>query len=154
MSWLHSVHGIPRNKISWQILPYQLCMVRVSMDFEVKTRLQVLLKKNEYDLENEEQLISLLNGVWNNYKLRGAILIDAWDESIAELFDMDSQWKYRLTMLRPVSPLLVLNILGRARAGILLPHLPLSLAPQFLERDLVSTDQRLIQLVREESRNG
>jgi hypothetical protein len=124
------------------------------MDFEVKTRLQVLLKKNEYDLENEEQLISLLNGVWNNYKLRGAILIDAWDESIAELFDMDSQWKYRLTMLRPVSPLLVLNILGRARAGILLPHLPLSLAPQFLERDLVSTDQRLIQLVREESRNG
>jgi hypothetical protein len=129
-------------------------MVRVSMDFEVKTRLQVLLKKNEYDLENEEQLISLLNGVWNNYKLRGAILIDAWDESIAELFDMDSQWKYRLTMLRPVSPLLVLNILGRARAGILLPHLPLSLAPQFLERDLVSTDQRLIQLVREESRNG
>jgi hypothetical protein len=65
-------------------------MVRVSMDFEVKTRLQVLLKKNEYDLENEEQLISLLNGVWNNYKLRGAILIDAWDESIAELFDMDS----------------------------------------------------------------
>jgi hypothetical protein len=129
-------------------------MVRVSMDFEVKTRLLVLLKKNEYDLENEEQLISLLNGVWNNYKLRGAILIDAWDESIAELFDMDSQWKYRLTMLRPVSPLLVLNILGRARAGILLPHLPLSLAPQFLERDLVSTDQRLIQLVREESRNG
>jgi hypothetical protein len=129
-------------------------MVRVSMDFEVKTRLQVLLKKNEYDLENEEQLISLLNGVWNNYKLRGAILIDAWDESIAELFDMDSQWKYRLTMLRPVSPKLVLNILGRARAGILLPHLPLSLAPQFLERDLVSTDQRLIQLVREESRNG
>jgi hypothetical protein len=129
-------------------------MVRVSMDFEVKTRLQVLLKKNEYDLENEEQLISLLNGVWNIYKLRGAILIDAWDESIAELFDMDSQWKYRLTMLRPVSPPLVLNILGRARAGILLPHLPLSLAPQFLERDLVSTDQRLIQLVREESRNG
>ena len=154
MSWLHSVHGIPRNKISWQILPYQLCMVRVSMDFEVKTRLQVLLKKNEYDLENEEQLISLLNGVWNNYKLRGAILIDAWDESIAELFDMDSPWKYRLTMLRPVSPLLVVNILGRARAGILLPHLPLSLAPQFLERDLVSTDQRLIQMVREESRNG
>ena len=116
MSWLHSVHGIPRNNISWQILPYQLCMVRVSMDFEVKTRLQVLLKKNEYDLENEEQLISLVNGVWNNYKLRGAILIDAWDESIAELFDMDSPWKYRLTMLRPVSPLLVLNILGRARA--------------------------------------
>jgi len=154
MSWLHSVHGIPRNKINWQILPYQLCMVRVSMDFEVKTRLQVLLKKNEYDLESEEQLISLLNGVWNNYKMRGAILIDAWEESIADLFDMDSPWKYRLTMLRPASPLLVLNILGRARAGILLPHLPLSLAPQFLERDLVSTDQRLIQLTREEICNG
>ena len=56
-----------------------------------------------------------------------------------------------VSVLRTVNPLLVLNILGRSRAKLLLPNVPVSLEPQFLARDVISTDPRLIQMVREDA---
>ena len=43
-------------------------------------------------------------------------------------------------------PLLALNVLGRTRAGLLLPSAPLDLDPSVLARKLASDDPRLVAL--------
>ena len=147
----NNMQGTPWEKIEVQILPYKLRMVRVSLITEVNLRISQILKKKQFNLQEELNLIPLLDEAWERYRLRGAIFISPWTEEVADLFDSNSPWKYRLTMLRTVNPLLVLNILGRSRAKLLLPNVPVSLEPQFLARDVISTDPRLIQIIREEA---
>ena len=147
----NNIQGTPWEKIEVQILPYKLRMVRVSLIPEVNLRISQILKKKQFNLQEELNLIPLLDEAWERYRLRGAIFISPWTEEVADLFDSNSPWKYRLTMLRTVNPLLVLNILGRSRAKLLLPNVPVSLEPQFLARDVISTDPRLIQIIREEA---
>ena len=147
----NNIQGTPWEKIEVQILPYKLRMVRVSLITEVNLRISQILKKKQFNLQEELDLIPLLDEAWERYRLRGAIVISPWTEEVADLFDSNSPWKYRLTMLRTVNPLLVLNILGRSRAKLLLPNVPVSLEPQFLARDVISTDPRLIQIIRAEA---
>jgi hypothetical protein len=147
----NNIQGTPWEKIEVQILPYKLRMVRVSLITEVNLRISQILKKKQFNLQEELDLIPLLDEAWERYRMRGAIFISPWTEEVAELFDTKSPWKYRLTMLRTVNPLLVLNILGRSRAKLLLPNVPVSLEPQFLARDVISTDPRLIQIIRAEA---
>jgi hypothetical protein len=147
----NNIQGTPWEKIEVQILPYKLRMVRVSLITEVNLRISQILKKKQFNLQEELDLIPLLDEAWERYRIRGAIFISPWTEEVAELFDTKSPWKYRLTMLRTVNPLLVLNILGRSRAKLLLPNVPVSLEPQFLARDVISTDPRLIQIIRAEA---
>ena len=49
-------------------------------------------------------------------------------------------------------PLLLLNVLGRARGPVLIARAPLALEPGFLERELISRDARLLALARGEGR--
>ena len=146
----NNLQGAPWEKIEWQILPDRLGMVRISIDLEVNLRISQLLKKKQFNLQEERDLIPLLDEAWDQYQLKGAIIISPWSEEAAELFDGKSPVKYRLSVLRTVNPLLVLNILGRSRAKLLLPNVPVSLEPQFLARDVISTDPRLIQMVKDE----
>lgn len=149
MGLLHNLYGAPHTRVSCQILPYQPVMARFRMNHEVRYRLGNVLNKERFNLEREQDLVVQLDAAWQETRLRGAILISAWDDNVARLFDDDNPQSQRLTLLQPVNPLLVLNVLGRSRAGILLPHFPLSLEPQFINRDLVTCDQRLVQESRE-----
>jgi hypothetical protein len=126
-------------------------MVRVSIDLEVNLRISQLLKKKQFNLQEEQDLIPLLDEAWDRYQLKGAIIISPWSEETADLFAGNSPVKYRLSVLRTANPLLVLNILGRSRAKLLLPNIPISLEPQFLAREVISTDPRLIHMVREDA---
>jgi hypothetical protein len=45
---------------------------------------------------------------------------------------------------RALDPLLVINVLARARGRLLLPHTPLALEPGYLKRDLATDDPRIV----------
>lgn len=147
----NNLQGEPWEKIEWRILPYRPGIVRISIDTEVNLRISRLLKKKNFNLQEERDLIPLLDEAWTKFQLKGAIMISPWGEETAELFDGKSPVKHRLKVLRTVNPLLVLNILGRSRAKLLLPNVPVSLETQFQTRDLISTDPRLIKMVWEDA---
>jgi hypothetical protein len=107
------------------------------------------------------QMLERLNAVWAEVNLRGAVVLYPWklelrgvlagrvpndqDESEA-LYEDDKRTPPKV--LRALDLLLVFNVLGRARAHVLLPNTPVSLEDEFLTQSLYSDDPRLVALAR------
>lgn len=123
-----------------------------------------------------QTLTEHLEAAWGKYKLTGALLIYPWEDTIRQVIGMkaspsqnsssdegeydddddDSSKKHDPpketrtvpVCLRAIDHVLVMNVLGRTRSGILLAQAPLSLDEGFLTRSLISDDPRLVALAR------
>lgn len=90
-----------------------------------------------------------LDAAWRGYRLRGAALIyeglPAQDPPALENSRATLHLPQKLSALDDA---LVLNVLGRACAGLLLSVAPLDLSRPWLARELWSDDERLVALAR------
>jgi hypothetical protein len=92
-------------------------------------------------------LMSALNITWEAYAMQGAMLVYPWEEERKQVILTHARANNtRATCLRAVDPLLVLNVLARARTNLLQPRAPLALESSYLERSLIADDARLIKL--------
>jgi len=95
-------------------------------------------------------LKSRLDDVWERYGLHGALLVFNWREELKQAVNARLlASKSAGTYLRAEDPLLVLNVLGRARTTLLLANAPLALDRPFLTRTLVCDDARVVRLTRQ-----
>ena len=96
-----------------------------------------------------EALKTELDDDWETYHLHGAILVYAWREDIRQAVSARlTAVKAPGTYVRSLDPLLVLNVLARARTTLLLANAPLALERPFLSRAILSDDPRLVRLAR------
>jgi hypothetical protein len=101
----------------------------------------------EIDRALVERLKPRLDAAWESYHLKGALLLYAWrDELRSAINGRLSALRQPTTYLLVVDPVLILNVLGRSRAGLLLAGAPLALDRVFLNRSMASDDHRLISL--------
>ncbi len=107
-----------------------------------------------------EEIAATLDAHWNEYKLRGAVALYRWnpelrltflgqivtdsDDEDAQPETYDDDKRTPPVILRALDLWFVLNVLGRARANILLPNAPLALEGQYLGQSLYTDDPRLI----------
>lgn len=101
----------------------------------------------ETDRSLVERIKPRLDAAWETYQLKGAILLYPWrDELRSAVNGRLSALKQPTTYLLVTDPVLILNVLGRSRAGLLLANAPLALDRVFLSRAMASDDPRLIAL--------
>jgi hypothetical protein len=97
--------------------------------------------------EAEEMLKQALDAAWDTSGLTGAALVYPWrEEARAALVARLQAADKPTTLLRATDPLLVLNILSRARTHVLLANAPPGLERAFLERVLLLDDPRIVAL--------
>ena len=81
------------------------------------------------------------------YTLKGAMLVYPWEEERKQVILAHARTNNtRAVCLRAIDPLLVLNVLARARTNLLQPRAPLALEASYLERALITDDSRLLKL--------
>lgn len=127
-------------------------------------------------LENDEsiytQLVEKLNEAWSTYDFLGAVImhpihkhvLDAFTQPTMPIIETDTQNDGNIAQndtsqsnptqqrfpsydtLRAIDPLLVLNILGRVRGGVLVEDTPLALETGFLNQCYICDDSRLVDL--------
>jgi hypothetical protein len=104
-------------------------------------------------IESDEQLkielATKLDAAWQDYNLCGAMLVYPWQEGLRQAVAtrmMDAMPGGVPVYLRALDPILVLNVLARARSQILLATSPPDLERPFLERALAADDPRLVAL--------
>lgn len=161
------------TKVKWRIMPTQPFLVRFdlvglgdpfhrlmgkSLNLEMGD-IKNVIKRFEAGGAEIESLAATLDAHWSDYKLRGAVALYRWnpevravlqgqipgdsddEEAQSEVYDDD-----RCPMpviLRALDLWFVLNVLGRARANILLPNAPLALEGPYLSQSLYCDDPRL-----------
>ena len=122
---LHNMSMRPRTTVTATVGVVGSALARFAV---APKRLQTVLE--------DPGLPDRLEQLWSELGLRGALhvypLPGAKVIGDAELVSAD--------------PLLALNVLGRTRAGLLLPSAPLDLDPSVLARKLASDDPRLVAL--------
>ncbi len=147
---------------NWEVLPLSSTYARFSLE-GIGGSLQRLLGRDsaagtyesalrslENDREALNKLTTTLNETWEGYGLSGAMLVYTADDEhnqiiAAALKATDA----KLVYLRALDPLLVLNMLARARANLLQPRAPLSFDDSQLSRALLTDDPRMIRLVQD-----
>jgi hypothetical protein len=98
----------------------------------------------ENNPEAEATLKRVLDQAWSAHELTGAALIYGWrEEARAALVARLEAQMEPTVILRAADPVLVLNVLSRARTHILIANAPPALERAFLERTLFSDDPRL-----------
>ena len=108
-----------------------------------------ILSVIEKDSAAAEKLKAQLDESWDSYQLHGALLVYLWREDLREgMAARLNALKRPAIYMRASDPLLILNVLVRARTSLLLANAPLALERTFLERVVASDDPRLIALVR------
>ncbi len=110
---------------------------------------EAVIQTIEGDENLKNELTAKLDAAWRDYDLCGAMLVYPWQESLRQAVAtriMDVAPGSTLVYLRALDPILVLNVLARARSQILLATSPPDLERPFLERDLAADDPRLIDL--------
>lgn len=103
----------------------------------------------EHNDDLRTELASKLDVAWEGYDLCGAMLVYPWQEGLRQAVAarlLDAPPGAAPTYLRALDPLLVLNVLARARSQILLAASPPDLERPFLERSLAADDPRLVAL--------
>lgn len=148
----------PRTTINWEISPLHDTFLRINLNYEVSSRLSMMMGIPEISIKQIEDmaddLIPLLDRAWLEYGLKGSILLSPWHEDISSKIDPQSRDLNLLCLVHSRDPMLVLNILSRSRSGILLPQFPPLLELPFLKRDLATGDRRLVSLAKKEKANG
>lgn len=163
------------SRLDWRILPVTEVIVHFTLDglgdpFHriLGKRLMVdfgkrdaIVKVFEAGGADVDEIVSRLDIAWQEYAFSGALMLYPWSDNLPQVMagrlpagkDDDEDIRYSEdnrqppTLLRAVDPLLVLNVLGRARANILLPETPLVLEKSYLNLSLMADDPRLIALV-------
>ncbi len=163
------------SRLDWRILPVTEVIVHFTLDglgdpFHriLGKRLMVdfgkrdaIVKVFEAGGADVDEIVSRLEIAWQEYVFSGALMLYPWNVNLPQVMagrlppgqDDDEDTRYSEdnrqppTLLRSVDPLLVLNVLGRARANILLPETPLVLEKSYLNLSLMADDPRLIALV-------
>jgi hypothetical protein len=110
---------------------------------------EAVIQAIESDENLKYDLASRLDLAWHDYNLCGAMLVYPWQEGLRQAVAtrlVDVAPGSTLVYLRALDPILVLNVLARARSHILLATSPPDLERPFLERDLAADDPRLIAL--------
>jgi hypothetical protein len=113
------------------------------------TEREPVIQVLERDENLRAELAANLDVAWRDYDLCGAMLVYPWQESLRQAVAariVDLAPGGTPTYLRALDPILVLNVLARARSQILLATSPPDLERPFLERDLAADDPRLIAL--------
>ena len=148
-------------RTSWEILPVSGTIVRFSLEglggslqrlvgdkgSANSGNYETLLQSIEKNRESMKAIISSLNTAWEGYTLKGAMLVYPWEEERKQVILAHARTNNtRAVCLRAIDPLLVLNVLARARTNLLQPRAPLALEASYLERALLTDDSRLIKL--------
>jgi hypothetical protein len=103
----------------------------------------------EADSDIVETVSEQLETAWTEYGLQGAVLLYKWRDEVKQCVATEANAeKSTLNFLRARDPMLVLNVLLRARANLLLSNSPLAFERAFLEQSLISDDPRLVELAR------
>jgi hypothetical protein len=179
LSSARSPFGTPR--VNWQIIPVFQHLVRFELNGLGDPFYRVLAKPVSLQMgdpkavlqalqaggEDVAELTQRLNSAWQDYNLRGAVLMYTWREEIRQRGtaktsqpssdgddsdDMDDIFEdikhAPVTVLRSLDVLLTLNLLCRTRSNILLPTAALALEGQYLKQSLMTDDPRIVALAR------
>jgi hypothetical protein len=125
---LHNMSGRPRTTVTTALRSHGRALVRFRLD-------------DRAPLVASDSLRIQLDEVWRRAGLRGAVHVYAFPPAKAR----------KGVKVAQASPLLSINVLGRARGGLLLPGAPLVLDSDLLDRELASDDPRLVALAAEEA---
>jgi hypothetical protein len=146
-SLLHNMSTRPRTPVTIQIDPIDSRLASFSLDgmapelsrlVHRRTRATQLPTLSTFVCSGDVAgLVEMLNAAWARLAFRGAVLLYA---GVAPS-------RY-VRAARCRDPLLVLNVLARARGNVLLPDAPLVLRPRALDRRVVTDDPRLTSHVR------
>ncbi len=106
-----------------------------------------LIKTVETDRERAAHLRQQADRCWQTQIWKGAVQVYPWNDSVLSAV----QTRFNLLHREPVAirvtdPLLAINLLGRARGSLLLPHAPLALERKYLEHSIACDDPRIIRL--------
>jgi hypothetical protein len=97
----------------------------------------------------EKMIKGQLDDSWAALGFTGAVMVFNWREEARVSFATRFQAMGLPTVvLRATDPLLVLNILSRARSGTLISNMPAALEKPFLERQIFTDDARVIAWVK------
>jgi hypothetical protein len=160
--------------VNWRLMPTQPRLIRFdlaglgdpfyrltgrSLNLDMSDVKQSI-KRFEAGGTEIETIAATLNVHWSEYKLRGAVALYRWhpdlrftllgqiitdnDDEGAPPEHYDDDKRKPPIVLRALDLWFVLNVLGRARANILLPNAPLALEGQYLSQSLYTDDPRLI----------
>jgi len=145
---LHNMSSRPRTPVKIRVDPIDRPLASFSLDNMgseltgiVRGRTRATQRKSLAQFVCQGDVPSLaerLDAAWEPLALRGAVLLYAGISTPC-------------LIVRCRDPLLVLNVLARARGNVLLPDAPLVLQPRSLDRCVVTDDPRLTALVSEES---
>lgn len=148
-------------RTSWEILPVSGTIVRFSLEGlggslqrlmgdkapSAGGNYDSLFQTIEKNRDSLKTIIATLNIAWDEFALKGAMLVYPWEEERKQVILAHARANNtRALCLRAIDPLLVLNVLARARTHLLQPRAPLALEASYLERALMSDDSRLIKL--------
>ena len=122
---LHNMSMRPRTTVTARIGVVGSALARFAV---APKRLQTLL--------DDPGLPERLEQRWSELGLRGAL----------HVYSLPGRAMTGDVKLVSADQLLALNVLGRTRAGLLLPSAPLDLEPSVLARKLASDDPRLVAL--------
>jgi hypothetical protein len=149
------------SKVTWTLLPVvdeiacfdlrvpvpdALREIGIPVGLDTLVDLLHMVKEKHADAQT---LRELLDQSWQSYGLHGAALVYQWRDDLREgMAARLTALKQPPIYLRVTDPLLVLNVLARARTSLLLANAPLALEFPYLSRVLASDDSRLLELAR------
>ena len=150
------------SKVAWTLLPVIdeiACFDLRSLDIDSLRGIGIPAKQDvlpdllrmvkDDQAADTQALIDLLDQTWQDYGLHGAALVYQWRDELREgMAARLNALKQPPIFLRVNDPLLVLNVLARARTSLLLANAPLALEQPYLSRVLASDDSRLLDLAR------
>lgn len=122
---LHNMSMRPRTTVQAAVAVVGKALARFAVDPE-----------RDRELIADPDLVERLERTWSELQLRGAL----------HVYPLASTAAPGGLPVVAAGPLLALNVLGRARGGLLLPRAPLELDPRLIQRELASDDPRLVQL--------
>jgi hypothetical protein len=145
---LHNMSSRPRTPVKIRVDPIDRPLASFSLDNMGPELTRIVGRRTRATQRqtlaqfvgqaDEPRLTERLDTAWAPLALRGAMLLYAGISTPCSI-------------VRCRDPLLVLNVLARARGNVLLPDAPLVLQPRSLDRCVVTDDPRLTALVSEES---
>lgn len=171
-------------RLSWEITPVADVMIRFDLTglgdpfhrlLNYPLNLEYgdpnnVIKALESRVEGVEQIEALLDQAWQQYDLRGALMVFPWSPDLKRAIaarptvdieqpenkDDSSDDEHTesappverkpVGLFRAMDMLLVMNVLSRARSQLLLADAPAALEGRYLDRSLVTDDPRLVAL--------
>jgi hypothetical protein len=138
--------GRPRTPARWATGGIEATLVLFALGTESRAELRSRTRVGP----GGAALRADLDAAWQSFGLHGAALLYEAISEIPETIDPQvSRARAPAQRFAATDRALVLNVLARARSGLLLPDVPLELGNAFIARTLWSDDPRLVALARQ-----